>query len=56
VYSVYGRGGFDVTTGALACGEAGECGETTVLGYAEDCALAGECSSEGDTSAGFTEL
>ena len=42
-----------MTTGALAYGEAGECGETTVLGYAEECVLAGECSSEGDIIAGF---
>lgn len=45
-----------MTTGTLTCGEEGECGETTVLGYAEDCALAGEFSNEGDTIAGFTEL
>jgi len=45
-----------VTTGTLTCEEAGECGETIVRGYVGDCALAGECSSEGDTRAGFIEL
>jgi hypothetical protein len=38
----------------LICGEGGECGDTTVPGYAGDCALDGELSNEGDTIAGFT--
>ena len=58
MYSVYGRGGLEVTTGArgLPCGDIGECGETTDRGNAESGAVVGECSSEGDTIAGFIEL